>query len=55
MTKRKTIILLFTLLAIGVSADFLISCKNNSLNGMLIISRVEGKLGGFNFTTGDSW
>jgi hypothetical protein len=55
MTKRKTIILLFTLLAIGVSAGFLISCKNNSLNGMLIISRVEGKLGGFNFTTGDSW
>jgi hypothetical protein len=55
MTNKKTIIPLITLLAIGISCCLLISCKKNSLKGMIVISRLEGEPGEFNFTTGDSW
>jgi hypothetical protein len=42
-------------MAIGSSGIFFSSCMKKSMDGMIIFTRVAGKLQGINYVNGDSW
>ena len=55
MNLTKTITYLSALIAVALSPIFMVSCKNSSMKGMIIITRASGKLKEINYVTGESW
>jgi hypothetical protein len=55
MIKIRATIVISVLMAIGSASIIFSSCRKKSMDGMIIFTRVPGKVQNINFITGDSW
>jgi hypothetical protein len=55
MNRKRAAIVILIIISIGSSGIFMQSCKEKSLEGMIIFSRVAGKVQDINYVTGNSW
>ena len=55
MNKKRATIIFSLLMAFGSSGFFFSSCKDRSMDGMIIITRTTGKTENANYFTGEPW
>ena len=55
MNRKRATIMISLLMAFGSSGFFFSSCKEKSMDGMIIITRTTGKTENANYITGDHW
>jgi hypothetical protein len=55
MSRKRATIIFLLLMAFGSSGFFFSSCKDKSIDGMIIITRTNFKNGSPNYVTGDLW
>jgi hypothetical protein len=55
MNKIRAIIIFSIIMAIGSFGIFYSSCKEKSMDGMIIFTQIAGKLQDINYITGDNW
>lgn len=55
MNRKRSNIVFLTIVVISWCSIFFSSCKERSMEGMIVFTQVTGDLQDINYTTGDSW
>ena len=55
MNRKRAAIVILIIISIGSSGIFMQSCREKSMEGMIILSEVAGKIQDINYVNGSSW
>jgi hypothetical protein len=55
MNRKRAAIIILIIISIGSSGIFMQSCRERSMEGMIILSEAAGKVGDINYVSGSSW